>query len=179
MTVATNIHRDNISEIVKNCTTVIRDGCNWLFHTLERYDIPIMIFSAGLGDVVQEFIVQQCGNFRNMKVVSNFMSFNSTTNRITGFQGKLIHVFNKNESVLLDTEYEKLIENRRNVILIGDSIGDAHMADGFPSISNKLKIGFLNDNVENFLPIYMDVFDIVIIKDMTFNVPNAIIGSII
>ena len=75
------------------------------------------------GNIVQEFIVQQCGNYENMKIVSNFMKFNSITNRISGFQGKLIHVYNKNESVLLDTDYEKLIENRSNVILIGDSLG--------------------------------------------------------
>ena len=72
---------------------------------------------------MEEFIAQQCGNYKNMKVVSNFIKLNSLTNRITGFQGKLIHVYNKNESVLLDTDYEKLIEKRSNVILIGDSLG--------------------------------------------------------
>ena len=82
-----------------------------------------MIFSAGIGNVVQEFIAQQCGSYKNMRVVSNFMKFNNLTNRICGFQGKLIHIYNKNESVLLDTDYEKIIEKRKNVILIGDSIG--------------------------------------------------------
>ena len=52
--------------------------------------------------------------------MSNFMSFDSKTNRINGFQGNMIHIFNKNEGVLLDTEYEKLIENRKNVILLGN-----------------------------------------------------------
>lgn len=101
----------------------MRDGCNWFFYTLERNNIPIMIFSAGIGNIVQEFLIQQCGNYKNMKIISNFMLFNNVTNRISGFQGKLIHVFNKNESVLMDTDYEKLIENRNNIILIGDSIG--------------------------------------------------------
>ena len=68
--------------------------------------------------------MQQCGNYQNMKIVSNFMKFNNITNRISGFQGKLIHVYNKNESVLIDTDYEKLIEKRSNVILIGDSLGN-------------------------------------------------------
>jgi HAD superfamily hydrolase (TIGR01544 family) len=123
LTVSTNIHRDNIVEIVKQSSTSLRDGCNWFFYTLERYDVPIMIFSAGIGNIVQEFIVQHCGNYKNMKIVSNFMKFNSLTNRICGFQGKLIHSFNKNESVLLDTDYERLIVNRNNVLLIGDSLG--------------------------------------------------------
>lgn len=49
------------------------------------------------------------------------------------------------------------------------------MADGLRSINNELKIGFLNDHVDKFLQIYMNKFDIVIIKDQTFDVPNAIL----
>ncbi len=177
--VTTNIHRDDITELVKHSHTFLRDDCNWFFFTLERYAVPLLVFSAGLGNVVEEFIIQQCGNFKNMKVISNFMTFNSHTGRVNGFHGKIIHSFNKNEMVLLDTEYEKLIENRHNVILIGDSIGDAAMSAGVPIISNQLKIGFLNDKVTELLPTYVDVFDIVIIKDQTFTIPNAILRSIL
>ncbi len=175
----TNIHRDDITELVKQSNTVLREDCNWFFFTLERFCVPILVFSAGLGNVVEEYIVQQCGKFKNVKVISNFMTFNSNTNRINGFQGKIIHSFNKNETVLLDTEYEKFIENRHNVILIGDSIGDVGMSAGVPVISNQLKIGFLNDKIQELLPIYMEVFDIVIIKDQTFTIPNAILRSIL
>jgi len=179
LTVMSNIYAENISEIVKKSQTQLRDGCNWFFYTLERCDIPVMIFSAGLGNIVEEFIKQRCGVYKNMKIVSNFMKFNISTNKLIGFQGKLIHVFNKNERVLIDTEYEKLIENRRNVILIGDSVGDANMAEGLPEVNVQLKIGFLNHNVDELLPIYEKHFDVVIIKDETFNVPNAILRSII
>lgn len=87
--------------------------------------MPVLIFSAGIGNVVDEFIKQQCGQYKNVKIISNFMKFNSTTNKLVSFdQGKIIHIFNKNERVLLDTEYEKQIENRSNVIIIGDSPGD-------------------------------------------------------
>jgi cytosolic 5'-nucleotidase 3 len=114
------ISRENLIEIVRNSTTHLKDGCQWLFHTLERCEIPLLIFSAGLGDIIQEWIIQQCGSFKNMKIVSNFMSFDYNSNIITGFQGNMIHIFNKNEGVLLDTEYEKQIENRHNVILLGN-----------------------------------------------------------
>ncbi len=126
---ATNIHRDDITELVKQSTIHLREDCNWFFYTLERYNIPTLVFSAGIGNVVDECLRQNCGIFKNMKIVSNFMVFNSSTSRIAGFEGKLIHVFNKNESVLLDTEYEKLIENRHNVIVIGDSVGESILED--------------------------------------------------
>lgn len=53
------------------------------------------------------------------------------------------------------------------------------MHEGFPHINSVLKIGFLNDNFDQLLPVYENLFDIVIINDQTFNVPNAILRSII
>lgn len=173
------ITRDNLIEIVRNSTTHLKEGCKWLFNTLEHCDIPLLIFSAGLGDIIQEWICQQCGSYKNIKIVSNFMSFDCKTNRINGFQGNMIHIFNKNEGVLLDTDYEKMIENRQNVILLGDSVGDVDMAAGIPNLQNILKIGFLNEHPEELLARYMDIYDIVLVNDSTFEVPNGIIRSII
>ena len=53
------------------------------------------------------------------------------------------------------------------------------MADGLPSIHNELKIGFLNDHVDQFLHHYLNMFDIVIVEDQTFEIPNAILKAII
>lgn len=82
------------------------------------------------------------------KVVSNFLQYGDNE-QIIGFQDKTIDVFSKNEYALEGTEYYKLIENRDNVILLGDSIGDAGMADGMPHCNAVLKIGFLYDHVNN------------------------------
>lgn len=40
------------------------------------------------------------------------------------------------------------LSGRSNVILLGDSVGDAKMADGVPH-DTVLKIGFLNNHVMN------------------------------
>ena len=179
LTVETQIDRNSISEIVRHSTKKLKDGCKWFFYTLERHDVPLLIFSAGLGDIIHEWIVLECGSFKNMRIISNFMRFDEKTNKISGFQQNIIHIFNKNESVLLGTEYEKLIHNRPNVLLIGDSLGDTDMANGFPQMNNILKIGFLNDKEDELLDKYMNAFDIVTIKDDTFSIPNAILRSII
>ncbi len=52
------------------------------------------------------------------------------------------------------------------------------MAEGFPSIHNELKIGYLNDHVDKFLQIYLNKFDIVIVEDQTFDIPNAVLRAI-
>jgi 5'-nucleotidase len=180
--VDTGITQQNVVDIVRHSNNHLKEGCLWFFYTLERCDVPLLIFSAGLGDMIQEWMLQDCGNFKNIKIVSNFMRFNNSDEekRINGFLNEtIIHIFNKNESVLLgDESSEKLIRDRPNVILIGDSLGDVDMAAGFES-NNILKIGFLNEHCEQLLPSYMDVYDIVTIKDSTFNVPNAVIKSIV
>lgn len=57
---------------------------------------------------------------------------------------------NKNEYALKGTEYYELVQDRENVILLGDSLGDAGMADGMPHCNSVLKIGFLYDHVSSF-----------------------------
>lgn len=64
-----------------------------------------------------------------------------------GFKGEMIHVYNKHDGALRNTEYFKRLKDCSNIILMGDSLGDLSMADGAASVENILKIGFLNDRV--------------------------------
>lgn len=66
---------------------------------------------------------------------------------LKGFKGELIHVYNKHDGALRNTEYFKQLKDNGNIILLGDSLGDLTMADGVPNVDNILKIGFLNDKV--------------------------------
>lgn len=61
---------------------------------------------------------------------------------------------------------------------MGDSLGDATMANGVPSQSHILKIGFLFDHPEQNLPAYLEKFDLVLIDDQTMKVPRAIIDLV-
>ncbi|CAG8748740.1 18824_t:CDS:1, partial [Gigaspora rosea] len=70
----------------------------------------------------------------------------------------------QSEIMIKGSPYYKIIENRGNVILLGDSIGDVHMADGIQH-EICLTIGFLNHNVEDYLDNYLETFDIVVIDD--------------
>lgn len=52
-----------------------RDGFEQFFDRLQQHNVPVFIFSAGLGDVLEE-IMRQAGVYHpNVKVVSNFMDF--------------------------------------------------------------------------------------------------------
>jgi 5'-nucleotidase len=42
-----------------------------------------------------------------------------------------VHSYNKGETVVKDLPIYNEIKDRKNIILLGDSLGDPHMADGF------------------------------------------------
>lgn len=63
----------------------------------------------------------------------------------------MINVFNKNQLALVGTSYYPVIADRTNVIVIGDSIGDAGMAEGLSNSDAILKIGFLYDHVSKIM----------------------------
>lgn len=184
LTVESRIDRESIKELVHESGTSLKIECKSFFENCERKNIPVLVFSAGLGDVIDEWLRKETGRrFENLKIVSNFMRFDESERemkrggRISGFRNRLIHVFNKNESMLVgDSE----IKSRPNVLLIGDSLGDVDMTVGLGECVNSvLKIGFLNDHVDKFLPAYLNAFDVVLVADNTFGIPNAILKRIL
>lgn len=107
-------------------------------------------------------MLRKAGLFtRDMAIVSNWMDFKD--DKIVGFKEPLIHTLNKNEAAM-DQEHFDKVKDRDNVILMGDSIGDLHMADGVPH-KTKLTVGFLNTDVDRLRSLYLEKFDIVLCND--------------
>ncbi|KAG8446682.1 hypothetical protein GDO86_014221 [Hymenochirus boettgeri] len=171
------IRKDKLQQAVKESQAKLRDGFEQFFNSLHRNEVPLFIFSAGIGDILEEIISQAGLFFPNVKVVSNYMDFDDN-GVLIGFKGEMIHTFNKDNSVLRDTEYFKQISERSNVILLGDTVGDLTMADGVTSVENILKIGFLNDKVEEQTELFLQSYDIVLIKDETLDIANGILQYI-
>ncbi|XP_060530323.1 7-methylguanosine phosphate-specific 5'-nucleotidase [Cylas formicarius] len=172
-----SISSKEIGEVCLQCKPSLRDGTKELFDDLAMENVPILVFSAGCGDVVATILQQGGVYLPNVKVVSNFLNYDSS-GVIQGFKDKIIHVLNKNEYAIKNTEFYNLVQDRENVIVMGDSLGDAEMAKGMDNLKTVLKIGFLYDRIEESLPSYLDTFDIVLIDDQTMEVPKAIFDSV-
>ncbi|CAN2389684.1 Cytosolic 5'-nucleotidase 3A [Pristimantis euphronides] len=170
--------RDKLEEVIRDSDIMLKEGYETFFDKMNEHAIPVFIFSAGLGDVLEETIRQSGVYYPNIKVVSNFMDFDDN-GVIKGFKGELIHVYNKHDGALRRTEYFSHLKPNSNIILLGDSLGDLSMADGVPNVENILKIGYLNDKVEELIEKYMDSYDIVLIKDDTLDVANSILQKIL
>ncbi|CAL8272940.1 unnamed protein product [Lota lota] len=172
------IRKDQLALAVQESDAMLRDGYQQFFDCLHQQSVPLLIFSAGLGDVLEE-VIRQAGVFHpNVKVFSNYMDFDET-GVMTAFKGELIHIYNKREGALLNTGHFEELRSRPNVVLLGDSLGDLTMADGVQDVENVLKIGFLNDKVDERLQSYLNSYDIVLLKDETMEVPNAILDFLI
>lgn len=167
------IKKDLLTIVVRESDAMLRDGYQLLFDHLYKHSIPLLIFSAGIGDILEE-VIHQAGVFHpNVKVISNYMDFGES-GVLRAFKGELIHIYNKREGALLNTGHFQELRTRPNVLLLGDSLGDLTMADGVQDMENILKIGFLNDKVDERKQSYLDSYDIVLVKDETLEVPNAI-----
>ncbi|NWS13230.1 5NT3B nucleotidase, partial [Pachyramphus minor] len=173
------IRKDDIARIVRESEAMLRyeHGAEF-FDRLHENNVPLFIFSAGVGDVLEEIIRQASVFHSNVNVVSNYMDFDDD-GVLVRFKGPLIHTYNKNNTVLQGTEYFQQLSTRTNIILLGDSMGDLTMADGIPSVENILKIGFLNDKVEERRGKYLEAYDIVLESDETLDVVNGILRYIL
>ncbi|XP_075767687.1 7-methylguanosine phosphate-specific 5'-nucleotidase isoform X3 [Pelodiscus sinensis] len=138
------ILKSDIAKIVKESEVMLRDGVDVFFDQLYQSNIPLFIFSAGVGDILEEVLRQAQVFHPNVTVVSNYMDFDDK-GVLRQFKEPLIHTFNKNNTVLEGTEPFRQLSRRPNILLLGDSLGDLSMADGVADVENILTVGFLND----------------------------------
>jgi 5'-nucleotidase len=118
-----------------------------MLQMLSEAQVPVLVFSAGIGDILEEVLIKYDAYFPNIKIISNYMVFDRK-GMLIGFKSPIIHTFNKNEAVLGENkEYFTDFSHRQNVILLGDSDGDADMGSGMENTGDILKIGFLNSKV--------------------------------
>jgi len=165
-----------LEEIVSIANTELREGVKDLLFKLEKEGIPVLIFSAGLGDVLNCMLKKHNAYNYSLYTISNFVTVNDK-GIIDGFKGSMVHVFNKNEYSIKDTPYYDTITKRHNVLLTGDSLGDLGMSKGIEH-KNIMNIGFLNIEDELAYERYSKAWDVVILKDGTFDFITSFIDML-
>lgn len=152
---------------------------NWVWkflNFLNEKNIPVIIISANAlwTDSNRMFLKNNNLYFENIKIISNELIWDKNWIAIW-YEKPVIHVFNKDETILKDFSeiYEK-IKLRKNVILLWDSLWDPKMIDWF-DYNNLLKIGFLNDKIDELLEEYKKNYDVLIIWDGDFSFINEIL----
>jgi HAD superfamily hydrolase (TIGR01544 family) len=173
------LNKEDLEKISTSSNIIFRKNCLESLTLLNSNDVPFVVFSAsGAGD---ESVIS-CLNSRsmyldNVSVISNKYLWNSDGDAVERVK-PYIHTFNKSGvSITHNKLIYSRIKNRKNVILLGDSLGDCHMADGL-GYDNILKIGFLNSEVSNKLESYKKHYDVMITYDNEFDFVYDFLNSL-
>jgi len=146
---------------------------------LARNNIPLFIFSAtGLGISGLKYFLMKRGLWsENIILVANDFIWGAD-GKAVGIKEPIIHSFNKDETMLAKIGVEEKWSKRSNVMLLGDSLGDAHMDAGLAAAA-VLKIAFVNDKIRESVPLYREVYDALILNDGDFTLPLEVLKEII
>lgn len=172
-----SLYKRDLAEMVRTPDIVMRDRAADLFALAQTFGVPFHIFSAGLYDVIHAFLIEKDLCQYHVHVVSNMMVFDES-GKATAFKGEVIHSLNKTAEVLKTSPHFALIENRPNVLLLGDNLTDINMSDGL-AVDTVLSVGFLNDRVEDRKREYMDTFDVVLLGDQDLSLAHDILQTLL
>jgi len=174
--IKSGMHQKVIDDILDRYPKIFREGTIQFLDYLNSHNLPLLIFSAGIGDLIEGYLKKENRLTSNIHILSNTFDFNSE-GYVTGFKNEIIHIMNKSETKLGDKKYRDLISQRNNVILLGDSLGDLGMVNNL-DINLIIKIGFLNEEVENKLELYKSKFDVVITNDGSMKYVNQLLNNL-
>lgn len=185
--------KEYVPEAVRRTKMELRAGVAEFLSMLNDAGVPVLIFSAGIADVLEEVLRQRGQLYKNITIVSNKFSYNED-GTLRGFEAELagrepFHVMNKSFTHVDPAVRKRLVEEWGNmsddstVLLVGDSTGDVSMSEGLLSedvrSTRELKVGFLNFNISDRIDEYQNVYDVLILNDGDFGYINHIVRQII
>jgi len=191
--IESKLKKDDIDRVINSWILFLRDWVWSFLNFTNKNNIPIIIISANAlwWDSISDYLKNKLLKLNNISIISN--KFIWDKNRVAiGYEKPVIHVFNKDETVLEKfPEIHKKIEKRKNVLLLWDSLWDLHMIDWF-NYNNLIKIWFLNEIPHpnpllweergqkdlELLEVYKENYDIVITWDWNFDIVNKIMKEI-
>lgn len=170
--------KEIMEQVVKEKPLRFREGALDFIRTLDSNEIPLVFLSAAPGDMLVAYLEKNNLFKKSVHVISNRYEFDEKGKTIKILE-PIIHVFNKGEASLREYElYSEKLKDRKNIILLGDTLGDADMAEGTDS-NDVIKIGFLNEKVDEHIEQFKDAFDVVILGDPGMEYVNELLKELI
>lgn len=174
------LSRDNIDHVASHKELQLRDRTLEFFNILATNKIPTIIMSAsGIGyDSIGLFLEKQWIVQTYIDVLSNVFIRDDNGYAI-GRKWPVIHSMNKSETSIhaFPDVYAK-ISNRKNVILLWDSLHDVEMIDGF-DYTTCIKIWFCNDSKKEVQDLFIQAYDVVIFDDGDMSYPIEVLNQIL
>ncbi|OQV16862.1 putative Cytosolic 5'-nucleotidase 3A [Hypsibius exemplaris] len=179
-----HVSRKDIPLMVKLSSAALRSDVPEFLTLAQEKKVPVIVFSAGLATVAREILRANGCLLDNLTIVGNDLLVDSY-GLVTGVRRPIVDGINK--SRLLASSHADYFkrddhEERCNVVVLGDSTGDAHVTDTMRNTKAVLKVGFFVQNAvdsPSLLDQYQDEFDIVILDRESFSVVKELLRLIL
>jgi len=177
--IKSGLEKTDLIRVVESDKIKFREGFGDFIDFLKAKDIPLIIMSSsGLGrEVISMCLEKNKKLYNNIYIISNSFQWDEN-GKIIKIQEPIIHVMNKDETSVKNFPVFEKIKDRKNVLLLGDSIGDIGMIKGF-EYENLIKVGFLNENMEKNLEEYKKNYDVIVPGDYSMDFINKLLKETI
>lgn len=172
------LSKKDIQDVVDSRKVSLREGFSDFNDILRTNNVPLIIMSSsGLGkESIEMYLRKENKLSDNIYTISNTYEWDENGKAI-GVKEPIIHTMSKKEVSLKRLPVFNKIEERKNVILLGDSLSDTDMIEGF-DFDNIIKVGFLNEEVEEMKEIYSEKYDVLITNDSSMEFVNELLKEI-
>lgn len=162
--IAEYVTENIVKETAKVANLHLRKGAKEFLSKMKQNNIPVVIMSAGVGNIIKEFLQNEQTLYDNITIVSNFFEFKNNKAYIA--IDKIMSTSNKEYSII-PKELRSKIEESSKVLLFGDIVEDIRMINK-EQLHKTLTIGFLDYNIDENLKMYNENFDIVLSNESSF-----------
>ena len=169
--------RENFKTIAETWGIFLRNGISEFINIKRELEIPLLVVSGGIGDVVRGSI--EVNLDKNGHTLEDMKPFNIVSNlgeyegeKLSYFNVPHVHTMNKAGHVKKFIDLQRHLDEeshhhlRGNIIVMGDVVEDIEMVKQL-SYDNILKIGFLNNMTADahLYEKFQEAYDIIVHKD--------------
>mmetsp|Transcript_27845 Transcript_27845/g.71345 ORF Transcript_27845/g.71345 Transcript_27845/m.71345 type:complete len:314 (+) Transcript_27845:125-1066(+) len=154
--------RSRLPGLVRDAFMPPRPGALQMLEKLAKMNVPVLIVSAGLSDVIEEFLRQHDALTENVTVCSNRLNYGADSVPQSVSPSQPVTSFTKAAAYRMAGAFFRHWNNRRMILVLGDSVTDIDAAHEVP-YDECLSVGFLNSRPATSMTKYADTFDAVVL----------------
>jgi len=154
--------RQLIPRLVRESKMKFRPRAQALLKRLATLNVPVLIVSAGLSDMIEEFLRQNDALTENVTVCSNRLNYAADRVPQSFCPEPPITSYTKASAYRASSTFFEAHANRTTLLVLGDSCTDIDSAENVP-YKHMLTIGFLNAKRIEDAPKHAEAYDALVL----------------
>lgn len=132
-----NLNDVIVSNAVKEKFLIFRNYAKEFFAKMYELNIPVIIISCSIKNIIKKVLKMHDCLYDNIEIYSNYFDYTEQRKHICN-----VTPYNKNK-IVFSEKTSKMIENRKNIVLLGDMVEDIKMVTK-DKLNNTITFGFLD-----------------------------------